>query len=171
MYGAFMQPIITIRKGTLLQIPVMNGDDTVTLFDETEKALIEVHANNINPVEVPTSAREPGKYHAVVETASGDLIDVYPVKIIGLFEQESRIDTLKEQIALIDKVITAKLSDDNGVLTQLSINNKTLVYSSMQDLIALVGSLREQLNAAIHKENRKKGKAPFKQIKLVLNRG
>lgn len=166
-----MQPIITIRKGSRLEIPVVNGDDTVTLFDDSEKALVEVHANNFNPVEVPTSIREPGKYYAVVETATGDLISIHPVKIIGLFEQENRIDTLRDQINLIDKVITAKLSDDNGVLTQLSINSKTLVYSSMAELVALVDSLRAQLNAEIQKKNRKNGKAPFKQIKLVLNRG
>lgn len=166
-----MQPIITIRKGSRLEIPVENGNDTITVYQEDEIPLFEIHADDNNPVDVHTNDLEPGKYYAVVKSADGDLLSVHPIKVIGIFEKENRIDTLKEQIALVDKVITAKLSDDNGVLQQLSINSKTLVYSSMADLIALVGSLREQLNAAIHKENRKKGKAPFKQIKLVLNRG
>jgi len=164
-----MQPVITIRKGSRLEIPA-NDTDKVKLFNDSE-TLLDEFVSDSDSVCVQTTKYEPGKYYAVVETAQGDLINIFPVNIIGLFEKENRISTLKEQIALVDKVITAKLSDDNGVLQQLSINSKTLVYSAMADLIALVDSLRAQLNAEIQKENRKKGKAPFKQIKLVLNRG
>jgi len=144
------------------------GIVTVSLYDTNENELLKIPTNETTTVKVPTSNLAPGNYFVVVKNEHEEPIEIIPVRIRGLFEQESRIETLQEQINLIDKVITAKLSDSDGVLQQLSINNKTLVFSSLGELTLLVDSLRKQLNAEIAKEQRKKGKAPFKQIKLVL---
>nr|DAF38821.1 MAG TPA: hypothetical protein [Caudoviricetes sp.] len=166
-----MQQLITIRKGSLLSVKVQNADDTVTVMTEDEQKKNKYSADETLIVQISTVDFELGQYYVVTESAKGDLLDIQPFKVIGLFEKESRKDTLKQQIDLLDKVISAKLSESEGVLQQLSINNKTLVYSSLSELTLLVDSLRKQLNAEITKEQRKNGEAPFKQIKLVLNRG
>lgn len=148
-----------------------NDRDTANLYNSEQKLLLQIHSSGDLQIKVPTLNHEPGEYVITIENTEGELTQIIPLRIQGLFEKESRIQTLQEQIALVDKVITAKLSDDQGVLISLSINSKNLVYSSLADLTLLVDSLRAQLNAAIQKENRKKGRAPFKQIKLILNRG
>lgn len=163
-------PSINIIKGQAIIFDAPENANTANLIDSSGKYILQVHGTANGVVEVPTISDEvkSGKYVVTVVDAEGALLAVQPVKIRGLFEKENRADTLREQISLLDKVITAKLSDDQGVLQQLSINNKTLVYSTLADLIALVDSLRAQLSNEIEKANRKKGKAPFKQIKLIL---
>ncbi|WP_034455785.1 hypothetical protein [Buttiauxella noackiae] len=163
-------PSITVIKGQSIIFDAPENANTANLLDSDEKYILQVHGVTNGLIELPTASDEikSGKYVVTVEDANGVLLAVQPVKIRGLFEKENRAETLREQISLLDKVITAKLSDDQGVLQQLSINNKTLVYSTLADLIALVDSLRAQLSNEIEKANRKKGRAPFRQVKLIL---
>lgn len=163
-------PSITVIKGQTITFDAPGNANTASLIGTDENYILEVHGVVNGLIEVPTTSDKvtSGKYVVTVEDSNGVLLTVQPVKVRGLFEKENRAETLREQINLLDKIITAKLSDDQGVLQQLSINNKTLVYSTLADLIALVDSLRAQLSNEIEKANRKKGKAPFKQVKLIL---
>ena len=111
-----MQQLITIRKGSLLSVKVQNADDTVTVMTEDEQKKNKYSADETLIVQIPTVDFELGQYYVVTESAKGDLLDIQPFKVIGLFEKESRKDTLKQQIDLLDKVISAKLSESEGVL-------------------------------------------------------
>lgn len=164
------QPLITVVKGQNIFLDPIPNANTAIVYNDKEFPVEEVLLIPDATIGIPTTSDKitTGNYKIVIVNQELQIIMIQPVKIRGLFEKENRADTLREQISLLDKVITAKLSDDQGVLQQLSINNKTLVYSSLADLIALVDSLRAQLGNEIEKANRKKGKAPFKQIKLIL---
>ncbi len=160
---------IILRQGQLLPVECVQGDKIQIGNDQ--EIFFETVAAIDNPVLQHTDKFPLGSYTIVISNHNGVLRSLQPIRVLSVFAPESRIDTLRRQINAVDKVIEAKLNDDNGALQSLSINNKTLVYTSLNELVLLGDSLRSQLNAAIQKENRKKGKAPFKQIKLKLNRG
>lgn len=162
-------PLAIVRKGQPITILAESGD-VVSLVDQLEIVLKRTESTTDQEVSISTNDLTPDKYLVIVESANGDLVQMMPVKLMGLFEKEDRVDSLRSQLELLDKVIQAKLSDDQGVLTQLSINSKTLVYSSLADLVALSDSLRTQLAQAVRTKRAKQGKSPMTAIKIKFTR-
>jgi|GEM_PF-1398073 len=162
-------PLAIVRKGQPITILAESGD-VVSLVDQLEIVLKRTESTTDQEVSISTNNLTPDKYLVIVESANGDLVQMMPVKLMGLFEKEDRVDSLRSQLELLDKVIQAKLSDDQGVLTQLSINSKTLVYSSLADLVALSDSLRTQLAQAVRTKRAKQGKSPMTAIKIKFTR-
>jgi len=162
-------PLTIVRKGQPITILAESGD-IVSLVDQLEIVLKRTESTTDQEISISTNDLNPDKYLVTVESATGDLVQMMPIKVMGLFEKEDRVDSLRNQLELLDKVIQAKLSDDQGVLTQLSINSKTLVYSSLADLVALSDSLRTQLAQAIRTKRTKQGKSPMTAIKIKFTR-
>lgn len=166
----FTLPQITVRKGQPILFDNIEEAESFSIIDENESTLFTQAKTSEPNIFIPTTQLEKGKYLVVALSDAGDILQIIPVNIIGLFDKEDRVDTLREQLNLIDKVISAKLSDDQGVLTQLSINSKTLVYSSLADLVALSDSLRTQLAQAVRTKRAKQGKSPMTAIKIKFTR-
>ncbi|MDM2792502.1 hypothetical protein OGY20_09935 [Citrobacter sp. Cpo114] len=166
----FTLPQITVRKGQPITFDNPPDSESFSVIDETEQTLLTLDNNHDSIISISSTQLEKGKYLITALNSAGDIVQIIPLNVIGLFDKEDRIDTLREQISLIDKVIFAKLSDDQGVLTQLSINNKTLVYSSLVDLTALSDSLRTQLAQAVRAKRAKQGKSPMTAIKIKFTR-
>lgn len=165
-----MTPQITVRKGQPITFDGLTDAESFSVIDQNEKTVFARTNNGEQFITFPSTQLETGKYLITALNHSGDIIRITPLKIIGLFEKEDRVDTLREQLKLIDQVISAKLEDDQGVLTQLSINSKTLVYSSLADLVALSDSLRTQLAQAVRTKRAKQGKSPITAIKVKFTR-
>jgi len=165
-----MTPQITVRKGQPITFEGLTEAESFSVIDQNEKTVYAKTNNGDQFITIPSTQLETGSYLITAINDSGDILSITPLKVIGLFEKEDRVDALREQLSLIDKVISAKLSDDQGVLTQLSINSKTLVYSSLADLVALSDSLRTQLAQAVRTRRAKSGKPPMTAIKIKFTR-
>lgn len=165
-----MTPQITVRKGQPITFDGQEDAESFSVIDDNETTLYAKTNSGEPVITIPSGQLPPGKYLITSLNHSGDIIRIIPLKVIGLFEKEERIDILREQLTLIDKVISAKLADDQGVLAQLSINSKTLVYSSLSDLVALSDSLRTQLAQAVRTKRAKQGKSPLTAIKIKFTR-
>lgn len=165
-----MTPQITVRKGQPISFEGLTEAESFSVIDQNEKTVLAQTNHGDQFINISSTQLETGEYLIVALNHSGDILQITPLKVIGLFEKEDRVDSLRTQLELIDKVITAKLSDDQGVLTQLSINSKTLVYSSLADLVALSDSLRTQLAQAVRTKRAKQGKGPLTAIKIKFTR-
>ncbi len=165
-----MTPQITVRKGQPITFEGLTEAESFSVIDQNENTVFAKTNNGDQFITIPSTQLETGNYLITALNHSGDIISITPLKVIGLFDKEDRVDALREQLNLIDKVISAKLSDDQGVLTQLSINSKTLVYSSLADLVALSDSLRTQLAQAVRAKRAKQGKSPMTAIKIKFTR-
>lgn len=161
---------ITVRKGQPITFEGLTEAESFSVIDQNEKTVLAQTNHGDQFINISSTQLETGEYLIVALNHSGDILQITPLKVIGLFEKEDRVDSLRIQLELIDKVITAKLSDDQGVLTQLSINSKTLVYSSLADLVALSDSLRTQLAQAVRTKRAKQGKGPLTAIKIKFTR-
>ncbi len=161
---------ITVRKGMPFSFEGLTEAESFSVIDQNEKTVLAKTNNGDGVITFPSTQLETGEYLIIALNHSGDIIHITPLKVIGLFEKEDRVDTLRAQVQLLDKVIQAKLTDDQGVLTQLSINSKTLVYSSLADLVALSESLRTQLAQAVRTKRAKQGKSPLTAIKIKFTR-
>ncbi len=165
-----MTPQITVRKGQPITFEGLTEAESFSVIDQNENTVFAKTNNGDQFITIPSTQLETGNYLITALNHSGDIISITPLKVIGLFDKEDRVDALREQLNLIDKVISAKLSDDQGVLTQLSIYSKTLVYSSLADLVALSDSLRTQLAQAVRAKRAKQGKSPMTAIKIKFTR-
>lgn len=144
------------KEGATIQIA--NSKTTIYQIDDAP-------ANHgIKTIDFPE-----GKYSIVI-SQDDELVSIQELTVIPVFIKQTKKEFLRETINLIDEVITARLSNDEAALSQMSIKGNTFAYESLSVLAALKDSYSKELAKLIKNERRKQGISPIKNIKIRLTR-
>ncbi|MBC5790616.1 hypothetical protein [Providencia sp. JUb39] len=160
-----LKPIV-IRVGEKLPLANAEGDSIqIGNSKTTIYQVVDAPANH----EVKTMDFKEGKYSIVI-SRDDELVSVQEITVLSVFVKQTKKEFLRNTIALIDEVITARLENDEAALSQMTIKGNTFAYESLSVLSALKESYSKELAQLIKQERRKQGISPIKTIKLRLTR-
>ncbi|MEG1090057.1 MAG: hypothetical protein RSE38_01960 [Acinetobacter sp.] len=92
----FTLPQITVRKGQPILFDNIEEAESFSIIDENESTLF-IQAKTSEPnIFIPTTQLEKGKYLVVALSDAGDILQIIPVNIIGLFDKEDRVESSED---------------------------------------------------------------------------
>ncbi|ECD3897881.1 hypothetical protein E0U70_20095 [Salmonella enterica subsp. enterica serovar Gloucester] len=147
-----------IYIGSTITIAVKAGDKIK--IANTDVTLFETTITEDGNETISTDEWTAGYYTAVLYHSDGTM-EIEPIQVLDPFAKQNQLQSLQEQLADVQACIDNILS---GNAQELTINNKTIQYLSIADLIALRIDLLQKINNL--KKKLYKGDY-FKKIRLV----
>ncbi|EPS8493926.1 hypothetical protein ACVH8U_002832 [Yersinia enterocolitica] len=134
-------------------------NSTLTVGNSTNTLLtIKNETTEITVAAIDTSTFLAGFYSVVLNTGS---ITITNVTVINPMAQTDRLIELQKQLDDINDLITARISGD---VSQLTINNKTLIHENLDTLLNLKNSITKQVNTLKKKIIKNSNNGFFKSI-------
>lgn len=123
-----------------LVLETLPPNSTLTVGNSTNTLLtIKNETTEITVAAIDTSTWVAGFYSVVLNTGS---ITITNVTVINPMAQTDRLIELQKQLDDINDLITARISGD---VSQLTINNKTLIHENLDTLLNLKTQLQNKL--------------------------
>lgn len=142
-----------------LVLETLPPNSTLTVGNSTNTLLtIKNETTEITVAAIDTSTWVAGFYSVVLNTGS---ITITNVTVINPMAQTDRLIELQKQLDDINDLITARISGD---VSQLTINNKTLVHENLDTLLNLKNSITKQVNTLKKKIIKNNNNGFFKSI-------
>ena len=142
-----------------LVLETLPPNSTLTVGNSTNTLLtIKNETTEITVAAIDTSTWVAGFYSVVLNTGS---ITITNVTVINPMAQTDRLIELQKQLDDINDLITARISGD---VSQLTINNKTLIHENLDTLLNLKNSITKQVNTLKKKIIKNNNNGFFKSI-------
>lgn len=142
-----------------LILETLPPNSTLTVGNSTNTLLtIKNETTEITVAAIDTSTWVAGFYSVVLNTGS---ITITNVTVINPMAQTDRLIELQKQLDDINDLITARISGD---VSQLTINNKTLIHENLDTLLNLKNSITKQVNTLKKKIIKNSNNGFFKSI-------
>ncbi|HDL6722097.1 TPA: hypothetical protein PXJ62_003757 [Yersinia enterocolitica] len=142
-----------------LVLETLPPNSTLTVGNSTNTLLtIKNETTEITVAAIDTSTWVAGFYSVVLNTGS---ITITNVTVINPMAQTDRLIELQKQLDDINDLITARISGD---VSQLTINNKTLIHENLDTLLNLKNSITKQINTLKKKIIKNNNNGFFKSI-------
>lgn len=142
-----------------LILETLPPNSTLTVGNSTNTLLtIKNEATEITVTAIDTSTWVAGFYSVVLNTGS---ITITNVTVINPLAQTDRVIELQKQLSDINDLITARISGD---VSQLTINNKTLIHENLDTLLNLKNSITQQVNNLKKKIMKNSNNGFFKSV-------
>ncbi|CRY66981.1 Uncharacterised protein [Yersinia kristensenii] len=142
-----------------LLLEVMPPNSLLTIANSTKTLLIVKNETNENStVPIDTSDWIAGLYSYVLNSGT---MTITTINVINPMAQTDRLIELQKQLNDINDLITARISGD---VSQLTINNKTLIHENLDTLLNLKNSITKQVNTLKKKIIKNSNNGFFKSI-------
>ncbi|MBW5842485.1 hypothetical protein H0I54_11740 [Yersinia kristensenii] len=142
-----------------LILETLPPNSTLTVGNSTNTLLtIKNETTEITVAAIDTSTWGAGFYSVVLNTGS---ITITNVTVINPMAQTDRLIELQNQLDDINNLIAARISGD---VSQLTINNKTLIHENLDTLLNLKNSITKQVNTLKKKIIKNSNNGFFKSI-------
>lgn len=142
-----------------LILETLPPNSTLTVGNSTSTLLtIKNETTEITVAAIDTSTWVAGFYSVVLNTGS---ITITNVTVINPMAQTDRLIELQKQLDDINDLITSRISGD---VSQLTINNKTLMHENLDTLLNLKNSITKQVNTLKKKIIKNSNNGFFKSI-------
>ncbi|EPO6177908.1 hypothetical protein ACUCI8_000625 [Yersinia enterocolitica] len=142
-----------------LVLETLPPNSTLTVGNSTNTLLtIKNETTEITVAAIDTSTWVAGFYSVVLNTGS---ITITNVTVINPMAQTDRLIELQKQLDDINDLITARISGD---VSQLTINNKTLIHENLDTLLNLKNLITKQVNTLKKKIIKNNNNGFFKSI-------
>ncbi|HEN3480689.1 TPA: hypothetical protein U5D84_002375 [Yersinia enterocolitica] len=142
-----------------LVLETLPPNSVLTIGNSTE--ILETIKNETNDsitTIIDTTNWKAGFYTVVLNTGS---IAISNVIVIDPMAQTERLVELQKQLVDINDLITARISGD---VSQLTINNKTLIHEDLSTLLTLKNSITQQVNNLKKKIMKNSNNGFFKSV-------
>ncbi|CNH81100.1 Uncharacterised protein [Yersinia pekkanenii] len=142
-----------------LLLEVMPPNSILTIANSTKTlVIIKNETNESSTVPIDTSDWIAGLYTYVLNSGA---MTITTINVINPMAQTDRLVELQKQLDDINNLITARISGD---VSQLTINNKTLVHEDLNTLLTLKSSITQQVNNLKKKIMKNSNQGFFKSI-------
>ncbi|QKJ15572.1 hypothetical protein [Yersinia kristensenii] len=142
-----------------LILETLPPNSTLTVGNSTNTLLtIKNETTEITVAAIDTSTWVAGFYSVVLNTGS---ITITNATVINPMAQTERLVELQKQLVDINDLITARISGD---VSQLTINNKTLIHEDLSTLLTLKNSITQQVNNLKKKIMKNSNNGFFKSV-------
>ncbi|CAH0132934.1 hypothetical protein SRABI106_00035 [Rahnella aquatilis] len=150
-----------IYIGEDLQI---QNDDLVSITIGSEKTVIFAGDNCPANMKISTDGFKAGSYSIVI-MKHGTFVSTELLKVKSPFIKENKNNQLREMINSIDSLITARMTNNEDAMQQMTINGKSFVYETLESLMIARSKFVKDLTNSLQADEIKKGKSPITTIK------
>lgn len=142
----------------------LQNDDLVSITIGTEKEILFTADNCPANMTISSDGFSSGTFSVVI-MKDGKFVSTELLKVKSPFIKESKANQLRGMINSIDSLITARMTNNDEAIQQMTINGKSFVYETLDALMAARKRFVQELSNVIESENMKKGISPIVTIK------
>lgn len=142
----------------------LQNDDLVSITIGTEKDVLFAADKCPANMTISSDGFSSGTFSIVI-MKDGKFVSTELLKVKSPFIKESKANQLRGMINSIDALITARMTNNDEAIQQMTINGKSFVYETLDALMAARKRFVQELSDVIEAENMKKGISPIVTIK------